>query len=380
MNARPLPDPMRLSRLRLANFRNHKATDVALGPGPTLFAGANAQGKSALLEAIHVSATGRSFRTQHEMEMIALGEDWARLRSVVQRADREEEIDVTLRRDAAGETRAVREMRVNGVSVRRGELFGHLLCVAAAPEDADVVTGSPRLRRRLLDLLLAQISPAYYQTAQRYNRVLMQRNRLLRRGVVGGLEPWDEQLATIGAAITLRRRGVAARLAEHAAPIYHALSGRREVFQLEYVPSLSGEDAAGLVAYAREALPARRERELARGITTVGPHRDDLRFQADGRDLRAYGSRGQQLSAMLAVRLAERRVLREEGGEDPVLLLDDVLLTLDEERQAYLLDSIHGSQTLLTVTTLVVVPSLPDETTVFRVEAGKVERIRAYLT
>lgn len=370
---------MRLTRLRLANFRNHKATDIALGPGSTLIVGANAQGKSALLEAIHVSATGRSFRTQHEREMIALGEDWARLRSVVQRTDREEEIDVTLRRDAAGETRAAREMRINGVPVRPGELFGHLLCVAAAPDDAEVVTGSPRLRRRLLDLLLAQISPAYYDVAQRYARVLMQRNRLLRRRVAGGLEPWDEQLATIGAAITLRRRGIAARLAEHAAPIYHALSGGREAFHLGYAPSLSGDDAAGLAAYAREALPARLERELARGVTTVGPHRDDIRLQADGRDLHAYGSRGQQLSAMLAVRLAERRVLREESGEDPVVLLDDVLLMLDEERQAYLLDSIQGTQTLLTVTTLATMPRL-HEAVVFRVEEGRVERIYAHLS
>lgn len=369
---------MRLTRLRLVNFRNHTATDVSFGPGPTLFVGANAQGKSALLEAIHVSATGRSFRTPHDVEMIALGEEWARLRSVVQRTNREEEIEVTLRRDAAAATRAMREMRVNGVPARRGELFGHLLCVVAAPEDADVVTGPPRLRRRLLDLLLAQMSPAYYDTAQRYQRVLMQRNRLLRRGIVGGLEPWDEQLAALGAAITLRRRGIAARLAEHVAPIYRALSGGREAFQLEYAPSLSGEDTAGLVAHGREALDARRERDLARGITSVGPHGDDFRLRVDGRDLHAYGSRGQHLSAMLAVRLAERRTLREEGGEDPVLLFDDVLLALDEERQAYLLDSTRETQALLTVTTLATVPRLPADPAVFRVEAGKVARTHAH--
>ena len=370
---------MRLTRLRLANFRNHKATDVAFPPGPVLLVGANAQGKSALLEAIHVAATGRSFRAKHEPEMIALDEEWARLRTVVERADREEEIDVTLRRDAAARTRALREMRVNGIPVRRGELFGHLFCVAAAPEDADLVTGSPRLRRRLLDLLLAQISPTYYDTAQRYTRVLLQRNRLLRRGAAAELDPWDEQLATIGAAITLRRRGVAARLGEHAAPIYHELSGRREVLLVEYAPSLVGDDATGLAAYARGALPVQRARELAQGVTTVGPHRDDVLLRVDGRDLRAYGSRGQHLAAMLAVRLAERRVLREEGGEDPVLLLDDVLLALDEERQAYLLDSVEGSQTLITATTLATVPRLPAASAVFRVEAGTVRRSHAHL-
>jgi DNA replication and repair protein RecF len=340
--------------------------------------GANAQGKSALLEAVYLGATGRSFRTLHDAEMIALHAGWARLRSVVARADREEEIDVTLRRDAAGQPRATREIRVNGVPVRRGELFGHVLCVAAASEDADVITGAPRLRRRLLDLLLAQISPAYYDTAQRYHRVLLQRNRLLRRGAAGGLDPWDEQLATLGAAVTLRRRGVAARLAEHAAPIYRALSGGREELRIEYACSLSGGNAAELAAHAREALPARRALELARGVTMVGPHRDDIGLQADGRDLRAYGSRGQNLSAMLAVRLAERRVLREETGEDPVVLLDDVLLTLDEERQALLLEAVRGAQTLLTVTSLATLPRLPAGTTVFRVEGGKVEPSHAH--
>ena len=370
---------MRLSRLRLANFRNHKATDIALGPGPTLFVGANAQGKSTLLEAIHVAATGRSFRTPHELEMIALGEDWARLRSGVQRADREEEIDVTLRREAAGASRAAREMRINGMPVRPGELFGHLLCVAAAPDDADVVTGAPRLRRRLLDLLLAQISPAYYDTAQRYGRVLMQRNRLLRQGSAGGLDPWDEQLATLGAVITLRRRGIATRVGDAAGPIYEALTGGSETLTVGFLSSLHGSDEEAMADYARAMLPARRGEELARGSTMLGPHRDDLRLQVDGRDLRAYGSRGQHLSAMLAVRLAERRVLREESGEDPVLLLDDVLLMLDEARQAYLLDSTRSGQTLLTVTTLATVRRL-EMAAVFRVEAGTVGRIHAHLT
>ncbi len=370
---------MRLTRVRLAHFRNHEATDLSPAPGATLFVGANAQGKSSLLEAIQVTATGRSLRTQHEGETIALGEDWARLRSAVRRAQREEEIEVTLRREATAEARATREIRINGVPVRPGELFGHLLCVAASPGDAEVVSGSPRYRRRLLDLLLAQISPAYYYVLQRYGRVLIQRNRLLHRRAVRDLEPWDEQLVTIGAVITLRRRGIATRLAETAAPIYQTLSGGRETFAVRYAPSLSGDNEAAMIAYARENLPVRRGEELARGVSTIGPHRDDLRLQVDGRDLRMYGSRGQHLSAMLAVRLAERRVLREESGEDPVLLLDDVLLTLDEERQAYLLDSIRGAQALLTVTTLATVPRLPEAAAVFRVDAGKVEPVHAHL-
>jgi DNA replication and repair protein RecF len=370
---------MYLHRLRLVQFRNHAATDLALAPGATFFVGANAQGKSTLLEAVHVAATGRSFRTAREDEMRTLGEEWGRIRGMVQRADREEEIDVTLRRQSGREARATPEFRVNGVVLHRGELFGHLRCVAAAPEDASIVTGPPQYRRRLLDLLLAQISPTYYDGARRYQRVVMQRNRLLRRRQPGGFDPWDEQLAALGAAITLRRRGVAVRLSEHAAPVYQVLSGGREALQIEYVPSLSGDDAEALQAYALTALPARRAWELAQGTTTLGPHRDDVRLRVDGRDLRAFGSRGQQLSAMLAVRLAERRILREEGGEEPVLLLDDVLLTLDDRRQAYLLDAVSGSQALFTVTTQASVPSRHRDAAVFTVDAGKVERVHAHL-
>jgi DNA replication and repair protein RecF len=210
--------------------------------------------------------------------------------------------------------------------------------------------------------------------------VLRQRNAVLRRRESGALDPWDEQLAELGAAITLRRRGVAARLGEHAAPIYQVLSGGREALQVEYLSSLAGDDAATLAAYARAALPARRAWELAQGMTTLGPHRDDVRLRVDGRDLRAFGSRGQHLSAMLAIRLAERRILREEGGEEPVLLLDDVLLTLDEQRQAYLLDALETSQALFTVTTPASIPARHHGADVFTVEGGKVERVRAHFS
>lgn len=370
---------MRLTHLRLVQFRNHRHTAVTPAPGVTLLVGANAQGKSSLLEAAHVAATGRSPRARHDVEMVALGEEWARVRAVVERGARTGEIDVVLRRDAAAESvRATRETRVNGVPVRRGEIFGHLLTVFAAPDDAAVVTGSPRARRRVADLLLAQISPAYYYMAQRYARALLQRNRLLRmRG--GGLEAWDEQVASLGAAVTVRRRDLVARLDAAAGPIYQALGRGPERLAVEYAPSLQGDDEAAMVAWARQMLFRRRGEEFARGITLAGPHRDDVVLRVDGRDLGAFGSRGQHLTAMLAVRLAERRVLVEETGEEPVVLLDDVLLTLDEARQGYLLESVRGVQVLMTATTLATVRALPAGSAVYRVRAGAVEAERAYL-
>lgn len=370
---------MRLTHLRLVQFRNHRHTDVTPAPGVTCFVGANAQGKSSLLEAVLVAATGRSPRARPDVEMVTLGAEWARVRAVVERGGRAEEIDLVLRcEETAQPTRAIREIRVNGVPVRRGELFGHLLCVMAAPDDGEVVTGGPLHRRRLLDLLLAQVSPAYYYTVQRYARALLQRNRLLRmRG--GGLEAWDEQIASLGAAVTIRRRDLVARLNAAAGPVSEALSRGQERLEVVYGPSLRGDEEAAMAAWARQMLVRRRGEELARGMTLVGPHRDDLVLRVDGRDLRAFGSRGQQMTAMLALRLAERRVLVEETGEEPVVLLDDVLLTLDEARQGYLLEAIRGAQVLLTVTTLATPVALPAGAAVYRVQAGTVEAERAHL-
>lgn len=371
---------MRLTHLRLVQFRNHRHSDVAPGPGVTLFVGGNAQGKSSLLEAVQVAATARSPRARHDAEMIALGADWARVRAALLRGGRGEEIDVAYRReDPATGGRVGREIRVNGVPTRRGELFGHLHSVLASPNDTETVTGGPHLRRRVVDLLLAQVSPSYYYSSQRYARAVLQRNRLLRTRSIQGLDAWDEQIASLGAVMTVRRKDMVARLAAFGAPIYGALSLGREPLELEYLPSLQGEDEPALVTFAREALERRRPEEIARGITLVGPHRDDLHLGAGGRDLRMFGSRGQQLTAMLALRLAGRRVLWEETGEEPVMLFDDVLLTLDEERQAYLMDCVRGIQALMTVTTLALIGARPPDAIVYRVQDGIVETDRAHL-
>lgn len=370
---------MRLAHLRLVQFRNHRHTALTPASGVTLLVGGNAQGKSSLLEATYLAATGRSPRARYDAEMIALGEPWARVRVVVERVGRVTELDTVLRREEATEPpRAIREIRVNGMPVRRGELFGHLLAVLAAPDDVVVITGPAALRRQMMDLLLAQISRAYYYTAQRYARALRQRNRLLRmRG--RGLDAWDDQVTALGAAMTMRRGDLVSRLRAAAGPIYGALSRGQEHLEVEYAPSIQGGDEVAMTAWARQALSRRREEEFTRGMTLVGPHRDNLVLRVDGRDLRTFGSRGQQLTAMLALRLAERRVLVEETGEEPVVLLDDVLLTLDEARQGDLLESLRSVQVLMTATTLATLETLPARAAVYRVRAGTVEMERAHL-
>ncbi|HVH30050.1 MAG TPA: DNA replication and repair protein RecF [bacterium] len=266
--------------------------------------------------------------------------------------------------------------------VRPAELYGRLLCVSSSPQDMDVVSGSPQFRRRLMDVLQAQLSPAYYFTAQRYTRALQQRNRLLRGGhaTAVALEPWDEQVASLGAAITRRRRDLIARLFTPARAAYQEISGGQETLAVAYAPNLVGTDEGDLIRAAREGFTTQRRAELARGLTLVGPHRDDVTLTVDDKLLRSFGSRGQQLAAVLAVRLAERHVLREETGEEPVLLLDDVIMALDERRQVQLLASARGAQVLLTVTTLATLPALPSGAATFRVTGGTVEAERAHLS
>lgn len=373
---------MYLTQLRLVNLRNHRRTELALGRGVHVFVGANAQGKSTILEAVELAATGRSQRATRETQLIAWGETWARVHAAGRRGEREEEVDLAFRQDAStpGVEDVWREIRINGVPVRRGELFGHLLCVAAGPADSEVIGGRPAFRRRLVDVLLAQISPAYYYTATRYARAVAQRNRLLRArtGATADFDPWDDQVAALGAVVTVRRREMIARLAATAGRIYRDLSGGHEELAVTYAANLSGTEEGELIRAARAAMMAQRQAERARGQTLVGPHRDDITMEVNRRSLRLYGSRGQQVAAALALRLAEQHVLREETGEDPVLLLDDVVMTLDERRQAQLLSFARGAQVLITITTLAALAALPAEAAVFCVTGGTVEAHHAH--
>lgn len=371
---------MRVTTLRVLHLRNHVRTELAPGPGVNVLVGANAQGKSTVLEAVQLAALGRSPRTKSDAELLQWGQPWARVRVQARRVDRDVDIDVGLRADlpGAGAGRAAKEFKVNGVPVRRGALFGHLLIVNVSPADDAVVTGAPVMRRRLVDLLLSQLSPAYYYTLQRYVRVVEQRNRLLRERRAADLGVWDEQAAVLGATISARRWEAMHRVAETAAGLYAQLTGGRETLKVEYAPHVFAGGEEDTFDRTMEAFRSFRSAELARGATLVGPHRDDLRLLLDGHDLRLFGSRGQQQMVMLAIRLAERQVLAEDAGEQPVLLLDDVLMVLDEQRQRYLLEHLADGQSFVTVTTPAVVLASPVGAAVFVVAGGTVTADHAH--
>ncbi|MDR7544897.1 MAG: DNA replication/repair protein RecF [Armatimonadota bacterium] len=336
----------RLRRLSLRAFRNYARADLEFGEGTTVFVGRNGQGKSNLLEAVYLVATGRSHRTSREAEMIRWGEDAARIRAQVSRGGREEELEITLVRE--GERCAVR-MRVNGTLAPRGAVLGRLPVVMASPWDLEIVRGSGASRRRLLDGALAQLSPAYFFALHRYHRVLSQRNAQLRSRSAGSLDPWDAQLTALGVRIAAHRAGYVERLRPLAQAWFARLGGEGSL-TVAYRPSWEGATDDQRLETARALIARLRADEYRRGMTLAGPHRDDLEFALDGFPLRAIGSLGQWRTAMLALRLAERDVMADEMGTGPVLLLDDALAELDPVRQRRVLGADEPGQVLATAT------------------------------
>lgn len=360
---------MHLRRLTLANFRCYRELDLPLPAGPVVVVGQNAQGKTSLLEALYVLATTRSPYAGSDRELL----NWAasdevlpfsRVSGEVVRAEGVETLEVVNVRQAGehGEERFVKQARVNGVQKRALDMLGRLNVVLFAPQDLELVHGAPTERRRYLDVLLCQVDPGYCRSLARYNRVLVQRNHLLRRLRERGgdrveLAFWDERLTADGGRVWARRGAALGQLGELAAPIHAALTGAVDPLALDYRPRLDGlgafmgDDVAAVQARFAAALALRREEEIARGMTLVGPHRDDLAFTVAGVDMRTFGSRGQQRTVTLALKMAEAALMRAETGEMPVLLLDDVLSELDGRRQEYLLGSIDRSQQTLITTT-----------------------------
>lgn len=339
---------LRLRRLWLRAFRNYDRADLEVGPGITALVGPNASGKSNLLEAIYLIATGRSYRTSDEAEAIRWGETTARVRALVTRRAYDEELDVTLAAESGRET--IR-MRVNGAPVARGGLLGRLPVVLAAPWDLDVVRGPAGGRRRLLNGALAQLSPAYHFALHRYHRVVAQRNAVLRRRTLEGLDPWDAQMIALGVRLTARRADYVRRLAAAATPWFERLAGAGRL-GVTYRAAWPGGDDETIAATARAELARCRADELRRGMSLAGPHRDDLKLTLDRLPLRAGGSQGEWRAAMLALRLGERVVMAEDLGAPPVLLLDDALAELDAGRQRCLLEVHDEAQVLLTATEL----------------------------
>jgi DNA replication and repair protein RecF len=363
-----------LKSLQLWDFRNYSDEAIDFVSPKTILVGNNAQGKSNVLEAMQLLATGRSTRAQRDRELVLQGKEQGRISAMVERLDTLIELELTLR---VGRRRTV---RLNGESQRRqADVLGYLNCVSFSSLDLDLVRGSPENRRLWIDGILLQVEPVYASLIEQYGHILQQRNALLKLpspDQVEQLTLWDEQLIRAGSQILRRRYRLLNRLAPIAERWHRAISGGNETFRLRYLPQVDEwEDSPQSVQAAfQAALQTRQPLELMRGTTLVGPHRDEIDLSIDEVPARQYGSQGQQRTLVLALKLAELELLEQVTGQIPLLLLDDVLAELDLHRQDQLLGAIGDRvQTIVTTTHLGLFDSQwLRSATILTVEQGKI--------
>lgn len=348
---------MQITELTLRSYRSYETLHLAFDPGVQIFLGANAQGKTNIIEALYYAAFGRSHRTSSDAELIRVGVDGAHIGLSFRRHDVPGELSFTFARGAR------RRITYAGESLRQRDLVGLLPMVLFSPEDLFLVKGAPALRRRYLDAELSQASPAYYGELLRYTRILKQRNAVLkdireRLAAPDDLPPWDAQLAKSAAYIVTRRIAAVAQLGALSARVQAVLAAGEELALAYEIAGAEAEDFAeddmteALHVWYNKMLCEGRARDIARAATGVGPHLDDLVLRVGGMSLRSYGSQGQQRTGALALKLAELFYLQENIGEAPILLLDDVMSELDADRRRALLDFIRHEhiQTFITAT------------------------------
>lgn len=367
---------MRLAHLTLKNYRNYPAVDTDFSPQINVLIGSNAQGKTNLLESVYVLALARSHRTNNDKELIKFGSEFAKIQGQVVKATGPQQLELIISTQG-------KKARLNKIEQPRlSSYVGHFNVVLFAPEDLAIVKGSPANRRRFIDMEFGQMSVKYLQESSAYRTALKQRNAYLKQ-LKGHqakdlvfLEVLSDQVATAGAEIVTRRQALLQQMATFAAQIHADITKNHEVLTFQYVSQVP-EAARGDITQAKAAildlLAKHRERELMLGTTLVGPHRDDVAFIVNDKNVASFGSQGQQRTTALAVKLAEIDLMKAQTGEYPVLLLDDVLSELDDERQTHLLKAIQNKvQTFLTTTSLDgIAQEIIDTPAVFYVKDGQ---------
>ena len=367
-----------------------------LQPGMSLFQGDNGAGKSNLLEAMYLLAVARSPRASSDRELVRRinhkGEFYAQVAANVERQHDSVNLQINFRTTSApdpatgGTVMSVQKyFRVNGAPRRASALIGNLNAVMFSADDLEIVYGAPSVRRRYMNILISQTDRAYLSTIQRYERVVRQRNHLLRQirdgaGRVGELSFWDDELVKEGSEIVAQRLATVRMLSEGASPIYTGLSDGSESLTIEYRPNVALSNDTyeeGIAGALQEKLAERRGQELARGMTVTGPHRDDLALALNGMEAAAFASRGQTRTAVLALKLAEASYLREMRGQEPVILLDDVLSELDAARREQVIGHVaQYHQTLITTADAgSIFRQLPPDTTRFHVEGSRIRSL-----
>ena len=336
---------MNIRSIELKNFRNYENLEISFDEGTNILFGDNAQGKTNILEAAYMSGTTKSHKGSRDREMIRFGEEEAHLKTVVVRGGREYQIDMHLKKNRA------KGIAIDKIPIKKAsELFGILNIVFFSPEDLNIIKNGPAERRRFLDSELCQLDRIYLADLTNYNKILAQRNKLLkdmiyRPSLSDTLPVWDMQLIDTGKKIIRRRKQFVDELREIVSDIHYRISGWKEELFLKYEPNIDD-------IFFEDELSRAKEKDKKLCQTSVGPHRDDLLFSIGDVDIRKYGSQGQQRTSALSLKLSEIELVRKSISDTPVLLLDDVLSELDSSRQNYLLNNISDTQTIITCTGL----------------------------
>lgn len=372
---------MRLNKLELRNYRNYRELVLEFPNRLNIFLGENAQGKTNLLESIYVLALTRSHRTSSEQELIGWQDDFAQIRGRIERGTSELELELLL-------TKKGRKSKVNHIEQKKlSSYIGQLNVILFAPEDLSLVKGSPQIRRRFIDMELGQINPVYLYDLAQYQQTLKQRNLYLKQLSEKKqtdeiyLDILTEQLVDFGSKVLANRLKFIKKLEYWSNDLHGKITNQKEELTIEYDASISldSEETEEIRTVFLSELQKNRKREIFKGNTFLGPHRDDLIFKVNQQNVQTYGSQGQQRTTALSVKLAEIDLMKEETGEYPILLLDDVMSELDDSRQIHLLETIENKvQTFLTTTTLNHVKGKmtvhPD---IFYVHQGQIERKEA---
>ena len=336
---------MIVKSLELNNYRNYETLHINFEAGTNILYGNNAQGKTNILESIYLGGTTKSHRGSKDKEIIRFEEEESHIRIFVEKKEKQFQIDMHLKKNRS------KGIAINRIPIKKAsELFGILNIVFFSPEDLNIIKNGPSERRRFMDAELCQLDKIYLSDLAKYNKILNQRNKLLkdiyfRPDLKDTLSVWDMQLVEYGKKIVIARQKFVNNLNAIVTDIHNNISGGKEQMVLSYEPNVTAEEF-------EKKLENAKEKDLKSGQTTTGPHRDDLSFTIKGIDIRKFGSQGQQRTCALSLKLAEIQLVKQVIKDTPVLLLDDVLSELDSNRQNYLLNNICDTQTIITCTGL----------------------------
>ncbi|OMI27386.1 DNA replication/repair protein RecF [Bacillus haynesii] len=366
---------MYIQNLTLSSYRNYERLDLHFENKVNVIIGENAQGKTNLMEAIYVLAMAKSHRTSNDKELIRWDEDYAKIEGRVIKKNGSVPIQLVISKKG-------KKGKVNHIEQQKlSQYVGAVNTIMFAPEDLNLVKGSPQVRRRFLDMEIGQVSPVYLHDLSLYQKILSQRNHFLKQLQTRKqtdqtmLDVLTEQLTEFAAKVVMKRLQFVEQLEKWAQPIHSGISRGLEELTLKYHTSLHVSDSPDLskmINSYQETFSKLRDKEIERGVSLSGPHRDDVLFYVNGRDVQTYGSQGQQRTTALSLKLAEIDLIQEEIGEYPILLLDDVLSELDDYRQSHLLHTIQGRvQTFVTTTSVDGIDHKTlNEAEIFRVENG----------